>query len=484
MPRGGLYDELVALGVVGSALAFGFAGVEPYLAALVPLQALWVVLRPELVRASAPGLVAAVALERSEWPALAGAGIVAGVALGLAEVRLRARKRQRKAVLDAAAGVTAAVPGAELPLRRGLWLGAVGLALIVGGCVLGRTSGVSGAVGFLLIGFGVTALVSALLGRYRAARLHAAAVPVLRVLVRDDSGARTEVFAADDVDALRPLFRVSLMPLDTGAEEDAGDEGDSDDDDHDDDELLELLDDDRPGPLREAVLYGVPCDGAEVVIVSADEDPDHPPVVERSSGPVRPVAGVREEPRVAVVALAPQAVLRWRAGWLDLLAALLLAQWGVWLGWRAFTEADFPLWELLLVVAVGLMGAARVPVKAGWRITADRDGLWINGLFKTTRVPWDDFRSARYQALELKLRWRGGGSWAVSAPRWKWLERRRELTHPYARLAAELTALAADPALRPTGDSDERERGPALWPWALLLALGWVGALVAARAGL
>ncbi|MDT9700445.1 hypothetical protein [Streptomyces sp. P17] len=391
---------------------------------------------------------------------------------------MRARRRQRACALAAAGGVTAAVPGGDVPLRRGVWLGVVGLvAVVVGGLLVG----VPGSAGWLLIGLGLTALVSAGLGRYRAVRLRSAPVPVLRVLVRDDPAARTEVFAADDVAALRPLFTVSALPLTSDEEE--GEE--EDDGDEDDEELLEQLDDDTPGPLREAVLYGLPYDGAEVVVVSADEDRDELPVVERSVGPVRPVrdAPVAEE-GPADVAMVAQPVLRRRAGWLDWLAAALLAQWGVWLSWAAFTDAGVPLWQQVVILVLGLCGAARMPVKVGWRITADRTGLWINGLFKVVHIPWDDFRSARHRSMELKLRWRGGRSWAVAAPRWRWLERRRGLTHPYDRLAAELTALCTEPALRPTGDSDVRDRGRVLWPWALLLAVAWVAAMVVARAAL
>ncbi|MER6675727.1 hypothetical protein [Streptomyces sp. NPDC000983] len=513
----GRHGELVTFALVGVSLALGLAGVEPYLAALLPLQVLWVVLRPELLRLAAPGLVTVAVLEEAGRPALVAAVLFAAVTLALAETRLWTRRRQRAAALTAAGDVTAPVPGAHLSLRRGVWLGTGGLLALAVGWAAAALGGVWAAPGFLLAGLGLTALASAALGRSRAARLRSRPAPVLRVLVRDDPAARTEVFAADDVDALRPLFIVSAMPLDLDEDEaepgeaDEADEGELDEDTAE--ALLDALDDDEPGPLREAVLYGAPYDGAEIVIVSADEDPDGPPVVERSSGPVRPLAdrsasespvagegvtaapghrmsgeGVTAAPgdRAAVqdVTIAPKAVLTWRAGWLDLLAALLLAQWAVWLGWGTFTDPGTPLWETALVVLVGVAGAARLPVKVGWRITADRTGLWINGLFSATHVPWDDFRLARAQSLELRLRWRGGGHWAVSAPRWKWLERRRGLTHPYVRTAARLTALRTDPELRPTAESDERGRGRALWPWALLLAAGWTAAVVVARAGM
>ncbi|MFE6365984.1 hypothetical protein ACFVP3_39250 [Streptomyces sp. NPDC057806] len=482
----GRFDELVTVAAGGVTLALAAAGVEPYLAALLPLQLLWVLVRPEVVRVAAPGLVVAAALERAGWAGLLGAVVLAGICLALAEVRLRARKRQRACALAAAEGIAAPVPGAGAPLRRGVLLGVFGPVVIAGGGVAIAFGGMVAAAGFLLVGVGLTLLASAGLGRVRASRLGSGPAPVLRVLVRDDPAALTEVFAADDVAARRPLFAVSVLPLDSG-EEEPEDEAEADDaedtEDEADDDLLDRLADDTPGPLREALLYGVPYDGAEIVIVSADEDPDHPPVVERSVGAVRPVRTVpdaAEEP--AEVALVVQPVLRWRAGRLDWLAAVLLAQWGVWLSWAVFTEAGVPLWQQLVVLLVGLYGAARLPVRVGWRITADRAGLWINGLFKVTHIPWDDFRSARHRSMELRLRWRGGQSWTIAAPRWTWLERRRGLTHPYDRLAAELNALHAEPGLRPTGEAEKR--GRVLWPWALVLAAAWVAALVTVRAGL
>ncbi|MGQ4333765.1 hypothetical protein [Streptomyces hayashii] len=59
------------------------------------------------------------------------------------------------------------------------------------------------------------------------------------------------------------------------------------------------------------------------------------------------------------------------------------------------------------------------------------------------------------------------------SPRWPWLERRLGATHPYERTAAEITVLWRDPAARPAGQADARQRGRALWP--LGVAVGVLG---------
>jgi hypothetical protein len=313
--------------------------------------------------------------------------------------------------------------------------------------------------------------------------------------VRDDAQGTTEVYAADDLAAVRPLFTVDLTSYDDSEEPDDDEEDvDGEAGDEELERLLDAVDDDTPGPVREAVLYGAPFDGAELVVVSADEDPDQPPLTEWSTGPVRPLspsAGMRrvakekareeqnrqleEQARELVVDRPPVPVRRWRAGWLDWLAAALLVLWGAWFVAMWFSESGAPLWKLALLGVLGLYGVVRVPMKLAWRITADRSGLWVTGLRGPRHVPWDDFRSVRRQSFELKLRWRGD-NWSVAAPRWAWFERRQGLVHPYDALAAELTAMRTDPALRPTGESTAPERGRPLWP--LIAAAGVGGVLV------
>lgn len=484
-------------------------GLWPFVAAGFAVYVLWVLARPELVWAGAPVLLLALALEARSlpWPLTAVLAFVVVVTWAAVAVRLRARGGQLERALEAAGDTTARTPDADAVLLRGRFLFPVGLTVLGLGVLTGATAGLWGTpddergswvVAIYLAGLAVTALASAWLGRHRALALRRAPAPVLRVLVRDDAQGTTEVYAADDLAAVRPLFTVDLTSYDGEEADDDEDEDDADGeaDDEELERLLDAVDDDTPGPVREAVLYGAPFDGAELVVVSADEDPDQPPLTEWSTGPVRPLspsAGMRraakekareeqnrqleEQARELVVDRPPVPVRRWRAGWLDWLAAALLVLWGTWFVGMWFSESGAPLWKLALLGVLGLYGVVRVPMKLAWRITADRSGLWVTGLRGPRHVPWDDFRSVRRQSFELKLRWQGD-NWSVAAPRWAWFERRQGLVHPYDALAAELTAMRTDPALRPTGESTAPERGRPLWPLVVLLGLVWAAVLV------
>ncbi|MGW1070294.1 hypothetical protein ACWD4F_38065 [Streptomyces aureus] len=558
VPRVGLrvLKLVLAVGVL-AALGLTTDGLPPYLAAWAGLQLVWLQLRPELVRVSAPllALVTVVLRPAPVIPVLAGALVLNGACLAVAALRLRARERQREAALAASGGVSALPPGADLPLGRGRFLSGLGITLIAAGVPLAATAGVwddaegrraAMVAGCFVAGLGATALLSGVLGRRRAVALRAAPAPVLRVLMRETRHGDAKVYAADDIGGLRPLFTVGVTPLDatpaqnlnaTPAEPHAPTHNTphpqnpapapapAPTTDPMTDAMAEAVadvltdvvtdvadlgpvsdrDDDRPGPLREAVLYGAPHDGAEVVLVGAPSEPGGAPVAQRSTGPVRPLSegaarrrlerekrtsartAAEDELHLGLVETASRAkpvpVRRWRAGAVDRLAGLLMVVWAVPLCWDTFVDGDTGLWKRILVLLFGLFGAFRLPVKLCWRLTADRTGLWLNGLRGTTHIPWDDVRSVRRESLELKLRWGGDEAWTVSAPRWAWFQRVRGLTHPYDALAAEVTAMRTDPALRPTGDSEERDRGRPLWPLAVPLVLAWLTAVLAGWTG-
>ena len=530
----------VLCGWLAAAALLYYGGLPPYLAAVLPLQAIWVLWRPEIVRYSAAVLFVAV-VGYASWPPHASWWVLGGVvvpALVLsvppAEYRARASARQLETALAASEGVTARLPDADRPVRRGRFLIGAGTFLLVPGAVAtalaplflhGEDQWAATMTGVYVIGLGLTVLLSGVLGRRRARALREAPAPVLRVLIRETVFGDAEVLAADDTAALRPLFRVAVSDPDNRADrtdtadgtghagEDPEDPEDPEisEDPDDIDGLLDTIDDaltdgpvaERSGPVREAVLYGTPYDGAEILVVSAPSKPGGAPRTQWSTGPVRPLseAGVRRrlvrEKRAAVRAARndarhaelvaavraesaePVPVRRWRAGPVDWLATFLMAQCAGWLYWIAIDES---LWHRFLLIVLGTRGATRIPVKLSWRITADRTGIWLNGLLRPRHIPWNDLRSARREGFDLKLRWRGGDSWVVAAPHSARLQRRRGRIHPYDALAAELSAMIADPALRPTGDSGEAEHGRPLWPYAALLAVVWA-VLMAVRQG-
>ncbi|MDC0765989.1 hypothetical protein [Streptomyces sp. HD] len=517
---------VVALVPAAGALAGGLAlsgGVRGWVAAGVALQLLWAVVRPEAVPVAAPALVVVVLVQGDALAWAVRAAVVAGlVVLWVAAVlRLVARRRQREAARAAAGGVTGALPDGGARLGRGKFLVWVGAVPLVAGAVLVGSGGweladdrqAASAVGWFVAGLGVTVLLSAALGRGRAAGLRREPVPVLRVLMRVNKDIDTEVYAADDLEAVRPLFIVATSVLDEdegegekGSEDGEGeaegsgedcDEGGDEGGDEEMQELLDRLDHDQAGPLREAVLYGLPYDGAEVQLLIAAGELDESPVVERSSGPVRPltegavrrrIAGekraVADEARrrEAVEDLAGRLrgqgaveVRRWRAGWSDWLTVALGVGWVL-----VLFVSESGLWRYVFGALLGFAVAAMVPRRLAWQVTADREGLWFNGLGGPRQLVWDDVRAVECKGAELRIGSRGSllGAWSVSTLRWRRLERKLGLVHPYDRVATEITAMWQDPAARPAGVSDERQRGRALWPLAVLVGLGWVAVMV------
>jgi hypothetical protein len=526
--------------IIGFWLA-NFAEVPAALAVLVPLQLVWTLVRPEVVRFSAPLLMLPLAWYGGshDVPTLLGL-IAVTVTWAAAEIRLSKRGLQRQWALAAAEGATATVPDAAGPVRRGRFLMGFGLVLtVLGAGLLTLASGWDVStdrnevtlVGWFVAGWGLTSLLSGWLGRRRAAALRDAPVPVLRVLVRDGADGDAEVFAADDVEAVRPLFTVA-------AEEWYDDDGDEDSEERvgrqERDELLDAIedvedDDEQPGPLREAVLYGPPHDGAEIVIVSATDRPDAPEepdgaqgpvdlrkpvegdgtdaaggasptelVVESSSGPVRPLSGravrrrsaaqrararrstVHEELRATAATQSrarlgdePVPVRRWRAGWADRTAALLTIV-------VVAAVGLYPdgLYRYVLGGPVGIVGILTLPQLLAWRITADRAGLWLSGWRRTRQIEWDHLMTVRCAGTVLTVdsRQESFAPWSVRTERWRRLERKLRLVHPHERTAAEITAMWREPALRPEGEY--QGRGMPLWPLSVVLAVAWVAVLV------
>ncbi|MFF3329203.1 hypothetical protein ACFYWX_06505 [Streptomyces sp. NPDC002888] len=505
---------LLLLAAVAAGLLAHFTDLPAWGAAGCALQLVWPAARPEAARVSAPVSVGLVLVygDALSWAPALGLVLASALLWGTAELRLAERKRQRAAVLAATGGVTAELPVAGGPVRRGQALGLFGFVLVVAGVVLVATAGLWDpaegrqsvpVLGWYVVGLGVTVVLSAALGRGRDTALRRAPAPVLRVLVRENADVDAEVYAADDTAALRPLFTVATTEVDE--EEPGGEASDEPNDPEADEqelaEFLDRLDDNTPGPLREAVLYGLPYDGAEVVLVGAAEEPDEPPVVERSAGPVRPLSdglvrqwiahrkrtavgeARQEELRlVAATAVAegprgahPVAVRHWRAGWADRLFAALGLLWCAVLIW-----GETGPWRYVPGVVAGVVAVFMLPNLLAWRVTADSTGLWVNGLRRTQHVAWDHIRVVRAKGSELKIDSHRASfdAWTVPSARWPWLERRAGLLHPHERTAAEVAAMWREPSARPADESDERQRGRPLWPLAAVVAVAWAAALV------
>jgi hypothetical protein len=526
--RTSAFVALPPAAVLGAGLLSEWGALPAWAAGLVALHLVWLVLRPEAAAVLGPVAVGVALTTGDLAPGarLGTAAVLAGV-WGTVCLRLAVRGRQRAAGREAAGGVTATAP-APTPTpggdraERGTFLLWCGLGTVVAGGALYAAAGLRDsfvhgqavpAAGWSLGGLGLTLLLSGALGRRRALGLRRAPVPVLRVLVRDGVDADTEVYAADDLAALRPLFTVSTYASKASrrAADGGTDEDDSHKDDGDDEELRALIDrieDERAGPLREAVLHGIPCDGGEAVFLAAA--PGGTPVVEVSLGPVRPMTpgalrtrsraekrlsvraarGARLRERAAKAAKTaaerddrdergqetPERVRHWSAGWADRTAVALMA-----LFLAAYLKSGWwgDVYGLVLTAVAGLV----LPRRLAWRVTADREGLWFNGLRGTRHILWDDVRMVKAEGARLRIdsRQAAFGEWRVASPRWAWLETRLGVVHPYERTAAEITAMWRTPALRPTATATGAGRGRPLWPLGATLATAVVAGLLLLR---
>ncbi|MCE0447409.1 hypothetical protein LT493_33930 [Streptomyces tricolor] len=502
-----LLTALSAAVAVAGLLAL-LAGWHPWAAALLALHGLWLCARPEIVPVSAPALAVLLAVLRpgTTWPETAVAGAVLAAVWAAAVLRLVARRRQRERARDAAGGASAPLPDAGRPLSRGRFLlvcGGVLLALGLGALAVtsahppdeAEAARAMPALAWLVAGQGLTTLVSGLLGRRRAGALRAAPAPVLRVLVREGADGDTEVFAADDTAALRPLFRVAVTEIrDADAAE--GDDGEDEDDDEDDEEELEefLARMDREGRGRCGRPCCTACPGTAPRSCwsrpprrrtgsrcwNGRRDPyDRCPRRRyggrgpgRSAGRAgrrrtrscagRPGEAVAREAKAEAETGTDGAgragVRHWRAGLLDRLCALLLLLWGSSLFWG---EAGG--WHYVLGIVAGFIEALWLPHWFAWRITADREGLWLNGLRGPRQLLWEDISVVACEGTELKLDSRRASftGWSAHTPRWPWLERRFGLLHPYERDRRRDHRPVARPRAAPVRVRRPRGAGPA-----------------------
>ncbi|MFF7332997.1 hypothetical protein [Streptomyces sp. NPDC008150] len=494
---------LVLLAAGGGCLLSRYAHVPAFLAAFLGLQVVLPAIRPEAPRVTSPLLLVAGAV-LSPWPLwgeLVGAAVVLA-SWAVAETRLRSRARQRSAALAATGPVTAPVPPEARAPDRGAVLATLGVLVLVTGVPraiaapwwrLADERGVTPSLGWSAIGAGATLLLSAALARRRALVLRRAPVPVLRVLLRESAALDTEVYAAGDTRAARALFTVALTVRDGKSTSDQDGQARFK-------AVVARGPAVEPGPLREAVLYGPPHDGAELVVVSAAEDPGLPPTTRVSTGPVRPLSEAcarrlartstaaaararraREELAAAVERFSraegpvdPVPVRTWHAGVLDRVVALLVVPWAA----EALLGDRGP-WPSLSGLAL-VLGGLYLPSRLVWRITADSTGLWCTGWFRVHHVGWDELRVVAWERGELLI----GSRWTTFPDRRLRFVRTylpsRWVTgpHPGALVAARMTAMWRDPALRPGTESDVRRRGRPLWSLVVPLAVSWSAALL------
>ncbi|WP_206300964.1 hypothetical protein [Streptomyces populi] len=329
---------------------------------------------------------------------------------------------------------------------------------------------------------GLSLLVTGLLARRRAAALRRGPVPVLRVVERMDEDGLVQIHAGDDTACRRPVLAASFA-----ADAPGGDEREPAADGEGLEELMAAA-----ALPREAVMFGSPHDGGELLLVTTFRGE---PAVLRTSGPVRlPRPGGRpgsapETEECAAADTAPTAVpetlvttgrpLSWGPGPVARAGGAALAL--IMIGGAAFNAralvtdwTDVKAAFFLLCVLTWLGTAAEL---LDWRVTADSSGLWLSGRWKVRHLPWDDLRSVRYtKEGSVTVRMPDGDHWRLSGLGVPKLERRFGLDPSCVRMTEEVTALRDHPELRPTEAVSVRGRGFPLGPVLLVLAVLAAGA--------
>ncbi|MEU9550682.1 hypothetical protein AB0D88_16795 [Streptomyces werraensis] len=350
---------------------------------------------------------------------------------------------------------------------------------------------------------GLAFLANGVTGHLAARRLRREPLPVLHVLVREgEEDGRTYVFAADDTEGRRPvlcfhsLYAFEDDEEEFDEEEFEREEFDGDDpasgDDADLRKIAEILRGGGPTPpLREAVLYGAPYAGAEVAFAAREDEDDPEVAVECSVTAVKPTLPEwrgrgpqrreRTSPRRSADEIAarmtPTAGPRvWRAHGFSRaigLGLLLVQGGGVWAALD-----DGPSWTWLWLVPALPWLLTSVATALTWRITADRDGLWMTGAWRVRRVPWDVITSVRHHEDGIRVGRAKDSSVDLSPTGWAWLERRTGREPGAERVADEVRALLHRPDLRPDAEATSGQQGMPVGPPLVALTVLWGAAVL------
>ncbi|WP_406172320.1 hypothetical protein [Streptomyces sp. NBC_00996] len=244
---------------------------------------------------------------------------------------------------------------------------------------------------------------------------------------------------------------------------------------------------------REVLVYGAPRASSPVVLVTAV--PDDGPAVLRTGPLVLPRAGELprwDRPRVSrtVPVPAPERlreigarlptggrVRRWGPSVADRAGAgavVLTAAAIVWAqGARLRSGADVISGAPLLWMVFAPWFAA---VLGAWRITADRGGVWLTGVWKVRHIPWEQVtRVAWTEEGHAEISGSAGVRWQRAS-----LRRRRGRSSSarpaHLRAAEGIAAMQAHPQLRPGEDSRTRDRGMPLGPLLVAFFVLWTAA--------
>ncbi|WP_308340491.1 hypothetical protein [Streptomyces sp. ISL-112] len=114
-----------------------------------------------------------------------------------------------------------------------------------------------------------------------------------------------------------------------------------------------------------------------------------------------------------------------------------------------------------------------------WRITADRDGLWVTGAWRVRRVEWGAITAVHHSEDGISV---GTGKnhpdVELSPTGWAWLERRSG-RDPYAvRVADEVGALLLHPELRPAEEAPTARQGTPVGPPLVAVSVLWGAAVL------